>query len=121
MLSGNEPVTEETEMPVTPEKEQTQSDKSESAEAKEEDNSTQELVKLLQERLVMYETAEQKARRENESGRARRYNRGVKTLKEMLASAQSGREVTEADIPPVLPSSAITESTAKNTGNVLHV
>ncbi|XP_020287773.1 coiled-coil and C2 domain-containing protein 1-like isoform X2 [Pseudomyrmex gracilis] len=116
MLSGNEPATEETEeVPVTPEEKQTQSDKSESTEAKEEDDSLQELIKLLQERLVMYETAEQKARRENESGRARRYNRGVKALKEMLTSAQSGTRVSEDDIPPVLPPSAITESTDKNT------
>lgn len=123
MISGDEPLTEETEVPVTSEEEQTQSDKSEpSAEAKEEDNSSQELVKLLRERLTMYETAEQKARRENESGRARRYNRGVKTLKEMLVSAQAGRPVAEADIPPILPQSAVVESTEpKNTGDISRI
>lgn len=75
-----------------------------------------ELIKLLQERLTTYEMAEQKAKNENEPGKARRYNRGVRTLKGMITSAKSGRSVSEDDIPPVLPTSAITESTVKNTG-----
>ncbi|XP_012233142.2 coiled-coil and C2 domain-containing protein 1-like isoform X1 [Linepithema humile] len=112
MLSGNEPVTEETEVPEVKEEEQ---EESEEHESKEENNSAQEVIQLLQERLKTYEMAEQKAKREHESGKARRYNRGVKTLKEMLASAQSGGSVSEADIPPPLPSSATTESTVKNT------
>lgn len=89
------------------------------AETKVEDSSTQELIKLLQERLTLYETAEQKAKKENESGKARRYNRGVRTLKEMLASAKTGRSISEADIPPPLPSSATTESVVVNTGNCI--
>lgn len=110
MLSGNEPVTEKID---ATEEEQAEP---EEHETKEENDSVQEVIKLLQERLKIYEMAEQKAKREHESGKARRYNRGVKTLKEMLVSAQSGRSISEADIPPPLPSSATTESTVKNTG-----
>lgn len=108
MLSGNEPATEKIEAT-----EEEQADPEE-PESKEENNSVQEVIKLLQERLKIYEVAEQKAKTEHESGKARRYNRGVKTLKEMLASAQSGRSVSEADIPPPLPTSAVAESTVKN-------
>jgi len=64
----------------------------------------------LQERLKIYEIAEEKAKRNDETSKARRYNRGIKILKEMLISVQSGTSVNEADIPPVLPSSAIAES-----------
>lgn len=81
----------------------------------EENNSMHEMIKILQERLTTYEIAEQKARKENESGKARRYSRGVRTLKEMLVSAQSGGIINEADIPPLLPPSATAESTIKDT------
>lgn len=113
MLSGNEPATEVTEVPEVKEEEQEEPKEDES---KEENNSAPEVIKLLQERLKIYEMAEQKAKREHESGKARRYNRGVRTLKEMIVSAQSGGSVNEADIPPLLPSSAIAESTVKSTG-----
>ncbi|XP_011706341.1 PREDICTED: coiled-coil and C2 domain-containing protein 1-like [Wasmannia auropunctata] len=110
MLTGNE-TEEKTETPELMEEEQAEH---ESTETKEENNSVQELIKLLQERLKIYEIAEEKAKRNNETGRARRYNRGVKTLKEMLVYIQSGKSVNEADIPPALPSSATAESTVEN-------
>jgi len=113
MLTGDEIITEETEIPEIVEE---QAEPNEPT--AEENNSMHEMIKLLQERLTIYEKAEQKARNENESGRAKRYSRGVKTLKEMLVSAQSGRNINEADIPPLLPSSAIAESTVKNAGNI---
>lgn len=90
----------------------------ESVETKEDNNSTQELIKLLQERLEIYEIAEKKAKDKDETGRARRYNRGIKMLKEMLVSLQSGKSINEADIPPALPSSATAESTIKDTGTL---
>jgi len=110
MLTGDENAMEKAEMTEVLEEKQEESNDFKS---NEENDSMQKLVKLLQERLTIYEIAEQKAKRENESGRARRFNRGVRTLKEMLTSAQSGRGVDEADIPPPLPSSATTESTEK--------
>ncbi|XP_050450019.1 coiled-coil and C2 domain-containing protein 1-like isoform X1 [Cataglyphis hispanica] len=113
MLTGNEIVTEETEMPEIMEEEQAEPNKCEST--IEENNSMHEMIKILQERLTTYEIAEQKARKENESGKARRYSRGVRTLKEMLVSAQSGGIINEADIPPLLPPSATAESTIKDT------
>lgn len=108
MLTGDEAA------PEIMEEEQVESDVHETTA---EGNSTQELIKLLQERLTLYEMAEQKAKRDNEPGKARRYNRGGKTLKEMLTSAKSGRNVNEADIPPSLPPSATTDSPVVNTGN----
>lgn len=74
-------------------------------------NSTDSIVKLLLERLAMYQTAEKKAKERNESGRARRFNRGIKSLQELLHNAQAGAAVNEADIPPELPPSAISDST----------
>jgi len=107
MLTENENVIKKAEI----EEEQAEHKEPESVEIKEESNSMQELIKLLQERLKLYEIAEEKAKRNDETGKARRYNRGIKTLKEMLISVQSGTSVNEADIPPVLPSSATAEST----------
>jgi len=112
MLTGDENAMEKAEIIEVPEAEQEESNDPKS---KEENESIQKLVKLLQERLTVYEMAEQKAKKENESGRARRFNRGVRTLKEMLTSAQSGRSIDETDIPPPLPSSATMESTEKDT------
>lgn len=101
-------------MPESMKEEQVEYDEHET---KEEDNSIPKLIKLLQERLEIYEIAEEKAKRNNETSRARRYNRGIKILKEMLVSVQSGKSVNETDIPPALPSSATTESTVQNIGS----
>ena len=81
------------------------------------DVSMEETIKLLLERLEVYTTAEEKAKNENNSSRARRYGRGVKTLKEMLSTVKSGGKVDTADIPPLLPSSATSSATAKSPGN----
>ncbi|KAG5315169.1 C2D1 protein, partial [Acromyrmex insinuator] len=110
-LTGNEIMTEKADMPESVKEEQAESDEHET---KEEDNSIPKLIELLQERLKTYKIAEEKAKRNDETSRARRYNRGIKTLKEMLVSVQSGESVNEADIPPALPSSATTESTVQN-------
>lgn len=117
MLTGNETATEKEETPEPMEEEkEVEHDKHESTETGEENNTMQELTKLLQERLKTYEIAEEKAKRKNEPGKVRRYNRAIKTLKEMLVSVKSGRNIDEADIPPVLPSSAIAEPTVENIG-----
>ncbi|XP_029163018.1 LOW QUALITY PROTEIN: coiled-coil and C2 domain-containing protein 1-like [Nylanderia fulva] len=113
-LTGNKEITEEAETPEIMKEEQAKPNESESTP---EENSMQEMIQMLQERLTIYEKAEQKARIENESGRAKRFNRGVRTLKEMLVSVQSGRNIDEADIPPLLPPSATGEATIKNTVN----
>lgn len=67
---------------------------------------SEELVKLLEERLDLYQQAESKAKSTNDTSKARRYNRGVKTLQGMLRDAKAGKNVDSADIPPLLPRSA---------------
>lgn len=54
----------------------------------------------------MYKTAERKAKSENESGKARRFGRGVKTLEHLLATSKTGEEIDQSEIPPELPPSA---------------
>ncbi|CAL4215041.1 unnamed protein product, partial [Meganyctiphanes norvegica] len=60
----------------------------------------QSLVQLLTERIANYETSEAHAKATGNSSRARRLNRGLKTLNQMLRYAKSGKPVNEEDIPP---------------------
>lgn len=83
----------------------------EPSESEERNVSTGSVIQLLEERLRFYQMAEKKAKEENEPGRARRFSRGIKTLKELLHDARAGKTITEADIPPQLPQSAISELT----------
>ncbi|XP_008486285.1 coiled-coil and C2 domain-containing protein 1-like, partial [Diaphorina citri] len=57
-------------------------------------------VTLLTERLAMYQTAEANAKQSNDSAKARRFGRGIKTLSDLLKKAQSGDAVNPDDIPP---------------------
>ncbi|KAF7383018.1 hypothetical protein HZH68_014867 [Vespula germanica] len=72
-------------------------------------------LKLLRERLELYLKAEKKAKRGNEAGKARRFGRGIKTLQQLLKDAEMGTVINEADIPPPLPPSAISEFTERPT------
>ncbi|XP_058274515.1 coiled-coil and C2 domain-containing protein 1B isoform X1 [Hemibagrus wyckioides] len=58
----------------------------------------------LQERIVMYNTAINNAKAAGESAKARRYDRGLKTLQSMLASVRKGGKIKEAEIPPPVAS-----------------
>lgn len=58
------------------------------------------LTETIRERLAMYREAEQVAKENGDNSRARRYNRGVKTLVDLERAAVSGRPVREDDIPP---------------------
>nr|XP_022918739.1 coiled-coil and C2 domain-containing protein 1-like isoform X1 [Onthophagus taurus] len=58
------------------------------------------VVSLLKERLKLYETAESNAKEAGESSRARRFNRGVKTLKDLVKQAEKGGVINPDDIPP---------------------
>uniref|UniRef100_A0A1B6D241 DM14 domain-containing protein n=1 Tax=Clastoptera arizonana TaxID=38151 RepID=A0A1B6D241_9HEMI len=60
---------------------------------------------LLVERLSMYKEAANKALSDGESARARRFNRGVKTLGDLIKQVASGKSISEEDIPPPLASS----------------
>ncbi|XP_052871973.1 coiled-coil and C2 domain-containing protein 1-like [Anopheles cruzii] len=59
-----------------------------------------ELVSLIKSRISMYTQAEEGAKKAGDSGKARRFNRGLKTLKDQLRLAEAGKHVAESDIPP---------------------
>ncbi|NP_001120385.1 coiled-coil and C2 domain-containing protein 1A [Xenopus tropicalis] len=54
----------------------------------------------LTERLAMYKDALTNAKQGGESSKARRYERGVKTLEDLIRSVQKGKSVSPEDIPP---------------------
>ncbi|XP_044075924.1 coiled-coil and C2 domain-containing protein 1B isoform X2 [Siniperca chuatsi] len=64
------------------------------------------LQHTLEERAAMYKTALQNAKTAGETSKARRYDRGLKTLQSMLAAAKKGRPVNEAEIPPPVATGA---------------
>ncbi|KAI1886638.1 hypothetical protein AGOR_G00197870 [Albula goreensis] len=55
---------------------------------------------LLVQRIEMYQTAISNAKAAGETSKARRYDRGLKTLQTMLSSVKKGKPISEADIPP---------------------
>ena len=59
-------------------------------------------TETIRERLALYKEAEAVAASNGDSGRARRFNRGVKTLQELERRAAGGLAVKEEDIPPVI-------------------
>ncbi|XP_014612252.1 PREDICTED: coiled-coil and C2 domain-containing protein 1-like isoform X2 [Polistes canadensis] len=81
------------------------------------DSPIDDKLQLLQDRLTLYQKAEKKAKQQNETSKARRFGRGVKTLQQLLKDAQSGIAINEADVPPPLPPSATSESTEQPTDN----
>ncbi|XP_051554739.1 coiled-coil and C2 domain-containing protein 1B-like isoform X2 [Myxocyprinus asiaticus] len=54
----------------------------------------------LEERINMYKMAIANAKSAGESSKARRYERGLKTLQTMLVSARKGGKTDETEIPP---------------------
>ncbi|KAJ8251528.1 hypothetical protein GJAV_G00222310 [Gymnothorax javanicus] len=58
------------------------------------------LKSRLMERIDMYQTALGNAKAAGETSKARRYDRGLKTLQTMLASVNMGKSVNEDEIPP---------------------
>uniref|UniRef100_A0A8L0DPI5 Coiled-coil and C2 domain containing 1A n=1 Tax=Oncorhynchus mykiss TaxID=8022 RepID=A0A8L0DPI5_ONCMY len=58
------------------------------------------LEACLAERIDMYQTAISNANAEGETSKARRYDRGLKTLQSMMTSAKKGKPVNEEEIPP---------------------
>ncbi|KAG7460128.1 hypothetical protein MATL_G00217960 [Megalops atlanticus] len=59
-----------------------------------------ELESRLIERIDMYQTAIGNTRALGETSKARRYERGLKTLRSMLSSVKMGKPIDEAEIPP---------------------
>uniref|UniRef100_A0A8C8YGA0 Coiled-coil and C2 domain-containing protein 1A n=1 Tax=Panthera leo TaxID=9689 RepID=A0A8C8YGA0_PANLE len=54
----------------------------------------------LQERLALYQRAIESARQAGDGAKMRRYDRGLKTLENLLASVRKGNAIDEGDIPP---------------------
>ncbi|NXD18454.1 C2D1A protein, partial [Nothocercus nigrocapillus] len=55
---------------------------------------------VLVERAAMYRTAIGNAKEAGDASKMRRYERGLKTLENMLSSARKGKQIDEQDIPP---------------------
>lgn len=75
-----------------------------------------EIIKMLEERLSMYKLAETIAKSKNDFSKARRYNRGFKTLEQLLNSCRQGKKIDQSEIPPVLPASATSKDEKTNSG-----
>ncbi|XP_050094412.1 coiled-coil and C2 domain-containing protein 1-like isoform X2 [Anopheles aquasalis] len=73
------------------------------------------LVALIKSRITMYTQAEENAKKAGDSSKARRFNRGLKTLKDQLRVAEAGKSVPEADIPPEVSVKIATASAADDT------
>lgn len=58
------------------------------------------VLEVLESRLKMYETAETHAKSIGETSRARRYNRAIKTLKDLIKQARAGKPIPPDEIPP---------------------
>ncbi|XP_017778649.1 PREDICTED: coiled-coil and C2 domain-containing protein 1-like isoform X2 [Nicrophorus vespilloides] len=59
-----------------------------------------EMLNLLQERLKMYELAQSNAKEAGESSRAKRFGRGISTIKDLIKTTNSGKPINKDDIPP---------------------
>ncbi|XP_053549448.1 coiled-coil and C2 domain-containing protein 1B isoform X3 [Bombina bombina] len=58
------------------------------------------LCHTLEERISNYKAAISKAKEAKESSKARRYERGLKTLESMLSAVKQGKAVNEEEMPP---------------------
>ncbi|XP_033029967.1 coiled-coil and C2 domain-containing protein 1A isoform X1 [Lacerta agilis] len=72
------------------------------------DSSSTESVLL--ERLAMYKAAAANAKQANESSKVRRYERGIKTLENLLTSVKKGKKIDEDEIPPPVSTGKVTNS-----------
>ncbi|GAB0201835.1 coiled-coil and C2 domain-containing protein 1B [Grus japonensis] len=59
-----------------------------------------DIESTLAERASMYRTAITNARQAGDGSKVRRYERGLKTLENMLASVKKGKKIDEEEIPP---------------------
>uniref|UniRef100_A0A1L8DAV5 Coiled-coil and C2 domain-containing protein 1-like n=1 Tax=Nyssomyia neivai TaxID=330878 RepID=A0A1L8DAV5_9DIPT len=55
---------------------------------------------IIRQRIEMYTVAEANAKAAGDSGKARRFGRGLKTLKDLQKSANAGKNIPLDDIPP---------------------
>lgn len=57
-------------------------------------------VDLIKSRIEMYQKAETVATSSGDSSKARRYNRALKTLKDLLKKAEKGTPINPSEVPP---------------------
>ncbi|XP_034666726.1 coiled-coil and C2 domain-containing protein 1-like isoform X1 [Drosophila subobscura] len=86
---------------------------------------TVDTLGIIKQRLEMYKQAEANAKTTGDSGKARRFGRGLKTLQDLHKQAAAGKTINVDDIPPevsvkpaggaVEPSPAVDESPAPAT------
>lgn len=57
-------------------------------------------IDVIKQRIEMYAVAEANAKTAGDSSKARRFNRGLKTLKDLLKQAEKGKTIPPDDIPP---------------------
>lgn len=58
------------------------------------------IADVIKTRIEMYSLAEENSKLANDSGKARRFNRGLKTLKDFLKQANAGKSINIDDLPP---------------------
>ncbi|XP_023175269.2 coiled-coil and C2 domain-containing protein 1-like isoform X2 [Drosophila hydei] len=61
---------------------------------------TVDTLSIIKQRLDMYKQAEANAKAAGESGKARRFARGLKTLQDLLKQSAAGKSINVDDIPP---------------------
>ncbi|XP_017272528.1 coiled-coil and C2 domain-containing protein 1A [Kryptolebias marmoratus] len=71
------------------------------------------LESRLLERIEMYQKATSNAKATGETSKARRYDRGLKTLQSMLTSVKKGKPINEEEIPPPVAVGAPSHVTAE--------
>ncbi|XP_028986592.1 coiled-coil and C2 domain-containing protein 1B isoform X2 [Betta splendens] len=64
------------------------------------------LQHTLEERVAMYRTALQNAKTTGDTSKARRFDRGLKTLETMLGCVKKGKPINEAEMPPPVATGA---------------
>nr|XP_033772258.1 coiled-coil and C2 domain-containing protein 1B [Geotrypetes seraphini]XP_033772259.1 coiled-coil and C2 domain-containing protein 1B [Geotrypetes seraphini] len=70
------------------------------------------MQQMIEDRIENYRTAIGNAKQAGESSKARRYERGLKTLETLLAAVKKGRKVTEEELPPPVATGKHASTTA---------
>nr|XP_005284862.1 coiled-coil and C2 domain-containing protein 1B isoform X1 [Chrysemys picta bellii]XP_042707351.1 coiled-coil and C2 domain-containing protein 1B isoform X1 [Chrysemys picta bellii] len=77
-----------------------------------------ELQQTIEDRIANYKAAISNAKEADESGKVRRYERGLKTLETMLAAMKKGKKINEEEMPPPVASGRSSANMPQTTGAV---
>ncbi|CAM4712858.1 coiled-coil and C2 domain-containing protein 1B isoform X1 [Lepidochelys kempii] len=77
-----------------------------------------ELQQMIEDRIANYKAAISNAKEADESGKARRYERGLKMLETMLAAMKKGKKINEEEMPPPVASGRSSANMPRATGAV---